>query len=60
MCPMSSGKRRYWSQAMSAVSPLRMRPGVCVKRYQLLGPAPSASGDPSTWNAEVAAPHRKS
>src|SRR5215216_4361747 len=25
----------------------------------MLGPAPSASGDPSTWYAAVAAPHRK-
>src|SRR6266508_3064262 len=25
----------------------------------MLGPAPSASGEPSIWYAEVAAPHRK-
>src|SRR5678816_773221 len=36
-----------------------MRPGVCAKRCQMLGPAPSASGEPSTWYAEVAQPHRK-
>ena len=37
-----------------------MRPGVCAKRCQMLGPAPSASGEPSIWYAEVAQPHRKS
>src|SRR5690606_9229348 len=29
------------------------------KRVQMLGPAPSASGEPSTWWAAVAAPQRK-
>src|SRR5690606_28768434 len=33
-------------------------PGVCAKRVQMLGPAPSASGEPSIWCAAVAAPHR--
>src|SRR5436309_9547047 len=35
-------------------------PGVRAKRCQMLGPAPSAKGEPSTWWAEVEAPHRKS
>src|SRR5436309_15088487 len=34
-------------------------PGVRAKRCQMLGPAPSAKGEPSTWWAEVEAPHRK-
>src|SRR5688572_23844144 len=33
--------------------------GVWLKRCQLLTPAPSANGEPSTWYADVAAPHRK-
>src|SRR3546814_15112960 len=33
-------------------------PGVCAKRVQMLGPAPSASGEPSIWCAAVAAPQR--
>src|SRR3954463_5943938 len=43
---------------MSPVSPFFIMPGVCAKRCQMLGPAPSASGEPSIWYADVAAPHR--
>jgi hypothetical protein len=31
------------------VSPWVIRPGVWLKRYQMLGPAPSARGEPSIW-----------
>src|SRR5690349_8068258 len=34
-------------------------PGVCANRVQMLGPAPSAIGDPSIWCSAVAAPQRK-
>src|SRR5215831_15138148 len=44
---------------MSPLSPSRTRPGVWQKRCQMLGPAPSARGDPSIWYADVAAPQRK-
>src|ERR1700719_253733 len=43
---------------MSPVSPFLVMPGVCAKRCQMLGPAPSASGEPSIWYAEVALPQR--
>src|SRR4051812_8929609 len=44
---------------MSPVSPSLVSPGVRTNRCQMLGPAPSASGDPSIWYADVAAPQRK-
>src|SRR6476469_4150047 len=44
---------------MSPVSPFITMPGVWANRVQMLGPAPSAMGEPSIWWAAVAAPHRK-
>ncbi len=35
-------------------------PGCARSAVQMLGPAPSASGEPSIWCAAVAAPHTKS
>src|SRR6478735_857671 len=34
-----------------------MRPGVAANVSQIDGPRPSTVVEPSTWNAEVAAPH---
>ena len=40
---------RVLPQGTGPVSPLWVMPGVWAKRCQMLGPAPSASGEPSTW-----------
>ena len=44
---------------MRPLSPLRIFPGVAVKRSQMLSPRPSSSVAPSTWYADTAAPHTK-
>src|SRR5205085_10127086 len=41
------------------LSPPVMTPGVWLNVCQMLGPAPSASGDPSIWYEAVAEPHTK-
>src|SRR4029450_3350653 len=59
--PMSATSSRdlwYWSHATSPLSPPRTLDGVRQNVSQIEGPRPSSSTAPSTWNAEVATPHR--
>lgn len=53
----SDSQRTYWSAAGSPVEPSSMRPGCAQNVSQMDGPRPSAVVEPSTWNADVAAPH---
>src|SRR5262245_1905712 len=59
MSATSTLERWYESQATRPSSPLRIFPGVEVKRSQMLSPRPSSPTAPSTWYAAVAAPQTK-